>query len=496
MMIDLAETTTDRIHEAIRQARQRLGGPASGMVLTLVIVTDEAAQYDAVRSASEAAREHPMRVLAVITRRPQAGSRLDAEIRVGETGPGEVVLLRMYGALGEHADSVVTPLLMPDTPVVTWWPGIPPDAPSGSPLGALAQRRITDAAAAAEPHNCLTSLAAHYRPGDTDLSWTRATPWRTLLAAIMDQPHGTISGGRVEAEAGNPSADLIASWLSVRLGVPFAVTVSGGPGITSVSFDTSDGEVLVHHDADQLAKAVAARLATRLVDAQASGGIADLVLTGGGIGTAVLAQLAAAPALGAVDWRRLDIWWGDERFVPAGDPERNEVQAEQALLRHVDTDPARVHRMPASDGPDGPNPEAAAERYAAELRKAARPEDHGPVPAFDVLLLGIGPEGHVASLFPGMPALYDERPVVAVRGSPKPPPTRLTLTLPSIQQAREVWILAAGPEKAGAVQLALSGAGPVQVPAAGARGQLRTLFLLDKAAASQLPPGLSRLASP
>ena len=245
MMIDLAETTTGRIHEAIWQARQRLGGPASGMVLTLVIVTDEAAQYDAVRAASEAAREHPMRVLAVITRRPQAGSRLDAEIRVGEGGPGEVVLLRMYGALGEHADSVVTPLLMPDTPVVTWWPGIPPDAPSGSPLGALAQRRITDAAAASEPHACLTSLAAHYRPGDTDLSWTRATPWRTLLAAIMDQPHGTINGGQVEAEAGNPSADLIASWLSVRLGVPFAVTVSGGPGITSVSFETSDGEVLV-----------------------------------------------------------------------------------------------------------------------------------------------------------------------------------------------------------------------------------------------------------
>jgi glucose-6-phosphate dehydrogenase assembly protein OpcA len=245
MMIDLAETTTGRIHEAIWQARQRLGGPASGMVLTLVIVTDEAAQYDAVRAASEAAREHPMRVLAVITRRPAASSRLDAEIRVGETGPGEVVLLRMYGPLGEHADSVVTPLLMPDTPVVTWWPGIPPDVPSGSPLGALAQRRITDAAAAAAPHDCLASLAAHYRPGDTDLSWTRTTPWRTLLAAIMDQPHGTISGGTVEAEAGNPSADLIASWLSVRLGIPFATTVSDGPGITAVTFDTSEGEVSV-----------------------------------------------------------------------------------------------------------------------------------------------------------------------------------------------------------------------------------------------------------
>jgi 6-phosphogluconolactonase len=259
----------------------------------------------------------------------------------------------------------------------------------------------------------------------------------------------------------------------------------------------SPPEVIVHHDAGLLAKAVAARLVTKLVDAQAAAGRASLVLTGGGIGTAVLAELAAAPARDAVDWRCLDIWWGDERFLRAGDPERNDTGAEQALLRHLDgADPARVHRMPASDGPDGPDPEAAAERYAAELRAAARPEDHGPVPGFDVLLLGIGPEGHVASLFPGMPALYDDRSVVAVRGSPKPPPIRITLTLPSIQSAREVWILAAGQEKAGAVRLALSDVGPVQVPAAGARGRLRTLFLLDRAAAGRLPPQLGRIASP
>ena len=258
----------------------------------------------------------------------------------------------------------------------------------------------------------------------------------------------------------------------------------------------STTEVLVHHDASLLARAAAARLVTKLVDAQASGAAAALVLTGGGIGTALLTELAAAPARDAVVWRRLDIWWGDERFLPAGHPDRNETQAAQALLRHIDTDPARVHPMPPSDGVDGTGPEAAAERYAAELARAARPEDHGPVPAFDVLLLGIGPEGHVASLFPGMPALYDDRPVVAVRGAPKPPPTRLTMTLPAIQRAREVWVLAAGPEKAGAVRLALSDAGPVQVPAAGARGQLRTLFLLDRAAAGQLPPQLSRIASP
>jgi 6-phosphogluconolactonase len=254
-------------------------------------------------------------------------------------------------------------------------------------------------------------------------------------------------------------------------------------------------EVIVHRDEPLLARAVAARLVTRLVDAVAARGTASLVLTGGGIGTAVLAELAAAPARDAVDWRHIDIWWGDERFAPTGHPDRNETGARAALLDHIDTDPARVHPMPGSDGPDGDDPEAAAARYASWLRAATRPEDHGPVPSFDVLLLGLGPEGHVASLFPGMPALYDERPVVAVRGAPKPPPTRLTLTLPSLKAATETWILAAGAEKAGAVALALSDAGPVQVPAAAARGRQRTLFLLDRDAAAKVPPQMFPPAS-
>jgi 6-phosphogluconolactonase len=251
-------------------------------------------------------------------------------------------------------------------------------------------------------------------------------------------------------------------------------------------------EVIVHRDGELLAKAVAARLVTRLVDAAAGRGSGSLVLTGGGIGTAVLSELAAAPARDAVDWRHLDVWWGDERFVPSGDKERNETGARAALLDHVDVDPARVHPMPPSDGPDGDDPDAAAARYATWLTEAATPEDHGPVPSFDILLLGIGPEGHIASLFPGMPALYDERSVVAVRNSPKPPPTRLSLTLPSINAAKEVWILASGKEKAGAVALALSGTGPGQVPAAGAHGRQRTLFLLDSDAAEQLPPEIGR----
>jgi glucose-6-phosphate dehydrogenase assembly protein OpcA len=245
MTIDLTQTTTGSILDALRRARMRLGGPATGMVLTLVIVTDEAAQYDAVRAASEAGREHPCRILVVIIRRPDAPSRLDAEIRVGETSPGETVLLRMYGPLGQHADSVVAPLLMPDTPVVTWWPGAPPPVPATDPLGTLAQRRITDAASGSMPRACLTALAAGYRPGDTDLSWTRATPWRSLLAATFDQPYAPVRGGKVSAEEDNPTADLIASWLGQRFGVPVPVEASAGPGITEVSFDTDEGQIVI-----------------------------------------------------------------------------------------------------------------------------------------------------------------------------------------------------------------------------------------------------------
>ncbi|HEY8456617.1 MAG TPA: 6-phosphogluconolactonase [Actinopolymorphaceae bacterium] len=245
-------------------------------------------------------------------------------------------------------------------------------------------------------------------------------------------------------------------------------------------------EVVVHANAELLAEAVAARLVTRLVDVQASKGSASVVLTGGGIGTRTLAALAKTPARDAIDWRRLDVWWGDERFLPSGDPERNETGARRALLDQVPVDPSRVHPMPAADGAE--DVEAAAERYARELAAAVRPEDHAPVPAFDVLMLGVGPDGHVASLFPEQPAVYeDERSVVGVHGAPKPPPTRISLTFPALNSAREVWFLVAGEEKAGAVSLALSGAGPIQVPAAGVHGRHRTLWLLDRAAARDIP---------
>jgi glucose-6-phosphate dehydrogenase assembly protein OpcA len=249
MTIDLTDTTTGAIAEALTDARSRLGGAALGMVVTLVVETDEAAQYDAMRAANQAGREHPCRVLGVITRRPNAESRLDAEIRVGEGSPGETVLLRMYGPLGQHADSVVAPLLVPDVPVVTWWPGQVPPAPSESPLGTLAQRRVTDTASEDEAQHLLGTLARSYKPGDTDFSWTRLTPWRTLLAATFDVPHPRVLRAEVLAEAGNPSGDILAAWLSVRVGIPVHRGVSGGPGITDVKFDTERGQIgLSRHD--------------------------------------------------------------------------------------------------------------------------------------------------------------------------------------------------------------------------------------------------------
>lgn len=246
-----------------------------------------------------------------------------------------------------------------------------------------------------------------------------------------------------------------------------------------------------------MAQAAAARLITRIVDAQTARGSASVVLTGGRNGNALLAALGASPARDAVDWKRLDLWWGDERFLPDGDPERNITQAHEALLDSVPVDPARVHPMAPSDGAYGSDVEAAAAGYAQELAAAARPEDHGPVPTFDVLMLGVGPDTHVASLFPELPAVREtERTVVGVHGAPKPPPTRISLTLPAIRAAREVWLLAAGEDKANAAAMALSGAGEIQAPAAGAYGRSRTLWLLDAAAASELPRDLYPPASP
>ena len=251
---------------------------------------------------------------------------------------------------------------------------------------------------------------------------------------------------------------------------------------------TPPADVVVLPDADSLARTAAEALVARLAAAQAVHGSAAVVLTGGGIGIAVLEQgagRAAEPVRETVDWTAVDVWWGDERFVPADDDERNEKAARRALLDAVGVPPGRVHALPPSDGSFA-EPEDAAAWYAGQLAAAA-PEG-AVVPRLDVLLLGMGPEGHVASIFPGSPAVTDERPVVAVRNCPKPPPTRVSLGYPAINAAEEVWLLVSGEGKAPAVAQALGGASADEVPAAGVSGRRATRWLLDRAAASKLPP--------
>jgi len=263
-----------------------------------------------------------------------------------------------------------------------------------------------------------------------------------------------------------------------------------------------DPRVSIHPDSSVLMAAIAARLITKLVDVQDKYGEATVVLTGGTVGIGTLKAVADSPAAPAVDWSKVNFWWGDERFVGSADPERNTKQAFDALLSHIPVDPERVHSPGSSD--EFGTAEEAAEDYARQLRDAAaaehaadmsddRPDEPSSLPRLDVVLLGVGPDAHIASLFPEQAGIREkERTVVGVRNSPKPPPLRISLTLPAINTAAEVWMVVAGEDKAGAVGLALAGANPVQVPASGPRGTSRTLWLIDENAASRVPEQLVR----
>ncbi|WP_328751777.1 glucose-6-phosphate dehydrogenase assembly protein OpcA [Streptomyces sp. NBC_00285] len=259
MKIDLTDTTASKINKALVQGRRAIGTPAVGMVLTMVIVTDEENAYDAIKAAEEASHEHPSRTLVVIKRhartaRDRMASKLDAEVRVGaDAGTGETVILRTYGEVSDHADSVVLPLLLPDAPVVVWWPVDAPENPAKDPLGALSQRRITDLYAVENPLAVLATRVRSYAPGDTDLAWTRLTPWRSMLAAALDQARAQILSGAVEAEADNPAAELLARWLEARLKVKIDRVVTAGPVVTAVRLATANGEVVIDRPEGPLA---------------------------------------------------------------------------------------------------------------------------------------------------------------------------------------------------------------------------------------------------
>ena len=235
--------------------------------------------------------------------------------------------------------------------------------------------------------------------------------------------------------------------------------------------------VVIYPDQQAVADAAAARLGVTLTDTIATRGVAHVVLTGGTVGIGLLASLAASPLSAIIDWTSVHVWWGDERFVAAGDPDRNEGQAQGALLRHVPLPEDSIHRVGSSD--DFANPEQAADAYGREIAALG-------TPTWDVVMLGMGPDGHVASLFPGHPvyAAANSAEAVAVQGSPKPPPTRVSLSLASINRAREVWVVAAGAPKADAVARGL--AGDTDVPVAVVAGTERTLWLLDAAASTAI----------
>lgn len=242
-------------------------------------------------------------------------------------------------------------------------------------------------------------------------------------------------------------------------------------------------DVLVFPDSDALVEAAGDRLIEAIRSAVADRGRALIVLTGGGNGTALMKYLRARSP--EIDWSKVHLFWGDERYVSEDDDERNEKQAREALLDHVDIPASQVHPMAASDGEFGADLDAAALAYEQLL--AANADGGDPAPNFDVHLLGVGPEGHINSLFPDTPAVRETtRMVVAVENSPKPPPQRITLTLPAVQRSRQVWLLVSGAGKAEAVAAAIGGADPVSLPAAGAVGREATLWLLDQDAASKL----------
>ena len=242
-------------------------------------------------------------------------------------------------------------------------------------------------------------------------------------------------------------------------------------------------EVVTFADPDALVAAAGDRLVAAINDAVAARSAAHIVLTGGGTGIRLLERVGARAD--DIDWAAVQLYWGDDRYVPADDDDRNAKQAGAALLDRVGIPAANVHPMPASDGQYGDDLDAAAAAY--ELTLGTLAPAGAPTPEFDVHLLGMGGEGHINSLFPDTPAVREAaRFVVGVPDSPKPPPHRLTLTLPAVRRSRQVWLVVAGAEKAAAVAAALAGAAPTDIPAAGAIGSERTLWLLDDAAASGL----------
>jgi glucose-6-phosphate dehydrogenase assembly protein OpcA len=254
-MTELTDTNSASIAAEFVRARTLAGSPAMGMVMTLVVVLDDAHAEEALAAARAASREHPARVLAIVTGSRRGNPRVRAEVTVGAGWGGEMALIHLSGEVVDHPESVVVPLLLPDSPVAVWWPADCPDDPAKDALGALGTRRITDAAAVGggTAPKALAQQCTSYAAGNTDLAWTRVTPWRALLAAALDQQPAKVVAASVASERPSPSADLLAAWLESRLKVPVTRAWTEGPGITEVSLSTKAGLVKISRPDGRLA---------------------------------------------------------------------------------------------------------------------------------------------------------------------------------------------------------------------------------------------------
>ena len=569
MITTLTDTTASAVDKTMTEMRETFGENTIGRVLTLIIISTGDIE-EPLEAAVAASHEHPARVIVVDADPEAETSGLDAEIRVGrDAGAGEIVILQARGDVLWSLDTLIMALLLPDAPIVTWWPENAPSSPVHDVLGSMSQRRITDSAACADPLGTLKRLRRGYANGDSDFAWARLTRWRGLVASAYEVPPvSTPTAVEVAGTVGNPSVLLMATWLEHALGVTasilpppeddpdFAgvhsvrlVREDGTIELTRVSDDsivmklpgddsgqhvtmprrtlaelvTEElrrldpdvvyGEVLgaafsgiddpatyasgkpepqdvVVTDAEAVASAAALAAAEQLAAALETRPHAHLVLTGGTVGTLTAAALPGALRGAGVDMSRLHLWWGDERFVEPDSSERNEVGVRESLLdvlREQDGLPARnIHVMPSPA--DGMSLEDAAAWYGQQLDQMGGDEPfrtRGQA-FFDVLLLGMGPDGHIASLFPQHPA--QERVLasaVAVTGSPKPPSERISLTWPVLNSSRHVALLVAGAEKAEAVRNAHAELDPWTVPASAVRGLESTTWVLDEAAAGR-----------
>jgi glucose-6-phosphate dehydrogenase assembly protein OpcA len=565
----LTDTTASAVDKTMTEMRETFGENTIGRVLTLIIISTGDIE-ESLEAAVAASHEHPARVIVVDADPEAETSGLDAEIRVGrDAGAGEIVILQARGDVLWSLDTLIMALLLPDAPIVTWWPENAPSSPAHDVLGSMSQRRITDSAACADPLGTLKRLRRGYASGDSDFAWARLTRWRGLVASAYEVPPvSTPTAIEVSGTVGNPSVLLMATWLEHALGVK--ATILPPPeddpdfaGVHSVRLVREDGTIelarvsddsivmklpgddsgqhvtmprrtlaelvteelrrldpdevygevlgaafsgiddpatyasgkpapqdVVVTDAEAVASAAALAAAEQLAAALETRPHAHLVLTGGTVGTLTAAALPAALRGAGVDVTRLHLWWGDERFVEPDSSERNEVGVRENLLdvlREQDGLPARnIHVMPSPA--DGMSLEDAAAWYGQQLDQMGGDEPFRTRGRafFDVLLLGMGPDGHIASLFPQHPAQeHVLASAVAVTGSPKPPSERISLTWPVLNSSRHVALLVAGAEKAEAVRNAHAEVDPWAVPASAVRGLESTTWVLDEAAAGR-----------